>query len=565
MTESLPIPSPVIENDSLSHVVIDAGTLEFSAEDLTATGLLTPYGVKSRSNIGEFTVEAGAFELPEDLTGAALNIEHKREDVVGGLSKLWEQEQGLFASFKFANTPEGRAAFADAKEGKRKNLSVEASKVRIRDGKAISGRVFGAALVERPAFEGATLLAAEDTPDPTTDPDAYAAFLERVHADIAAALQLVAEELSKAPAEEPTPTAAPAEESESDDPKEIYMSDTTDAGAVPATLLASAPAAKDVDLSTVYAAMSNVKNGTQSADSETLLAALADITTPAHVTSGAIPETFAGKLWQGKRYNQRYISLANHIQGGIALGGRKGWKIDQGTALVQEVANAAQKVELPTGSASTSLYGSTLRKFGFAADVALEWQYLEGGADVLAAFWEGVVDSGAQAIDEAALKDLFTVASRGTGAALSRLVAPETYPTEYPAAMGQLIQGIELIADNNDDASFAVVNPVAWRQLLFTPKDQVPEFVEFGVGIGSGEASTGKVRVVKAPQSFFTGTTATAPQVLVGAKNAVEFREVHADINALEVAKFGVDRALVAFLETFVVRQESLALIGTKP
>lgn len=249
--------------------------------------------------------------------------------------------------------------------------------------------------------------------------------------------------------------------------------------------------------------------------------------------------------------------------GGISLGGRKGWKIDQGTALVKKVSNAAQKVELPTGTASTSLYGSTLDKYGFAADVALEWQYLEGGADVLAAFWEGVIDSYAKLSDEDALATIFAVASKNT-AALDRLVAPGTFPTEYPAAMGQLIQGIDLIADNGDDASFAIVNPAAWTQLLYTPKDMVPEFVEFGVGIGTGEGTTGKVRVVKAPQSFFTGTKAADAQVIVGAKNAIEIREQLAEIEALEVAKFGVDRAHVAFVESFVVRPESVALIGTK-
>lgn len=408
-------------------------------------------------------------------------------------------------------------------------------------------------------------------PDPDAEPDAYAAFLERIQADIAALMESVATHLSEAPAEEPEPAANPAEEINPDEDEEFStMSDSTNAGAVPATLLANTPASKDVDVNAVYSAMATIKSSatTQAADQESFLAALADVTSAAHVTSGAIQPTFAGKLWQGKRYASRYISLANHQQGGIALGGRKGWKIDQGTALVAEVGSAAQKVELPTGTATTSLYGSTLRKFGYAADVALEWQHLEGGAEVMQAFWEGVVDSGAQQLDEAALKDIFTVASRGTGTALSRLVAPGTYPAvaghDYPAAMGQIIQGIEAVSDANDDASFAIVNPAAWNQLLFTPKDLIPEFVEFSVGIGTGEASTGKVKVVKAPQSFFTGTVAANPQVIVGAKNAVEFREQHAEIDALEVAKFGVDRARVAFLETFVVRQESLVLIGTK-
>ncbi|MDT0142790.1 hypothetical protein [Microbacterium sp. PRC9] len=553
-------------------VVIDAGTLEFSAEDLTATGLLIPFGVKSRSNLGEFTFASGDVVLPSDLTGMSLNVEHKREDVVGAFSKVWEQPEGVMATFKYADTDAGRKAFEEGKSGKRKNLSAEVAKVRIRDGKALPGAaLFAAAQVEKPAFEGATLLAAEDTPDTVSATETSITWSTReVSEAIKTAVQEALAAFQNSPAEEAEvtePPANPAEESINTD-EEPVMATENEAGAVPATLLAGAAPVKkaqDVDLGTVFAAMSAVKNS-GSQEAETLLAALADIKVEASgglttAGSGVIPATFTGKLWQGKRYQQKYISLLNHQFGGINIAGRKGFKIAQGTALVSEVANAGQKVELPTGTATTSLVSSTLRKFGFAADYALEFQYLDGGEAVLQAFFEGVVDSGAKVIDEAALSTIFTVASKTT-TALDRLVAPGTYPTQYTAAMGQLIQGIDLVSDNGDDATFAIVNPFAWNQLLYTPKDLVPEFVEFGVGIGTGEATAGKVRVVKAPASFFTGLGAGKPQVIVGAKNAIEFREQHVEIDALEVAKFGVDRAMVAFLETFIVRPESVSIIG---
>ncbi len=547
-------------------ITIDAGTLEFSEEDLSATGLLTPYGVTARSNLGEFTVEPGVFTFSEDVTGNALNIEHRREDVVGALTKVWEQETGLFASFKFANTDEGREAFAAAKSGKRKNLSAEVAKVRIKDGKAISGRVFGAALVERPAFEGATLLAAEDTPDPTTEPDAYAAFLEKVHADIAAALEAVAAELSKAPAEDTTPPAAPAEETKSDDYEEFSMSDNTAAGAVPATLLANAPAAKntEVEPSTVFAAMHTVKNGIQgqTADAETLLAALSDITvnTTGGLTtsaSGVIQPAWVGKLWQGKRYERKYIDLGNHLYGGIQLGGRKGFTLDQGTALVQHW--NGNKTELPTGKGSTSTRASSLQKYGYAADVAREWFDLEGGAEVIQAFFEGVVDSYAEITDQDALAALMA-------AALPNLEAPGTYPAEYPATMGMLIDAIEAVQDANDDATFALVNPVAWRQLIQTPKDLVPEFVSFNFQTGGNGSADGKVQVRKAPAEAFTGLDATAPAIVAGAKNAIEFREqgqTPIQVDALDIARGGIDRAILGYLETFLVRPESFVAFGT--
>ena len=133
----------------------------------------------------------------------------------------------------------------------------------------------------------------------------------------------------------------------------------------------------------------------------------------------------------------------------------------------------------------------------------------------------------------------------------------------------QLIQAIEAISDADDDPAWAIVNPILWKQLLYTPKELLPEFVSLSVTAGTGEANVdGKVIVRKAPQSAFPGTKATDPQVAAGSKAAVEFKE-HGEtpiqIDAVEVAKFGVDRSVVGFLETFIVRPESTVLIGTKP
>lgn len=138
----------------MTEVIIDAGTLEFSADDMKATGLLIPYGVPARSNLGTFTFSAGDVTIPEDLTGMSLNSEHKRENVVGGFEAVHEQaDVGIIATFAFANTPAGRQAFADAKSGKRKNLSAEVAGVRIQGGKALPGAsLFAAAVVEKPAF-----------------------------------------------------------------------------------------------------------------------------------------------------------------------------------------------------------------------------------------------------------------------------------------------------------------------------------------------------------------------------------------------------------------------------
>ncbi|TFV82038.1 hypothetical protein E4V99_13980 [Microbacterium sp. dk485] len=578
----------------MDAVIIDAGTLEFSEEDLTATGLLVPYGVKARSNLGEFEVTPGAFEIPEDVLGSALNVEHKREEVVGGLSRVWEQpDAGLFASFKFRNDDRGRKAFEDARNGKRKNLSVEAAEVKISGGRAISGRVFGAALVERPAFAGATLLAAEDTEavqlDSTLGPD------EDGHLSVLSTSLPVDITVSTPEGEQATyaPEATPAEDNQ--EGGSIVTATAIEPGqspaatpAVPSTLLASAPTTpvdgitKAYELGTIFAAMATLKTpGSLDGDyaaAQTLLAELADIkvnatgglTTPA---SGVIQPAWVGKVWQGKKYERRFIDLATHLYGGINVSGRKGFKIDQGTALVQRW--GGNKSNMPTGTASTSTIAATRRAYGYAADIAREFWDLEGGQEVIEAFIQGVVDSYAKITDLDALTDIIGLGSGSVNANGvisadgSRILEADTedYPEEYSTAMGMVIDGIDAVTDADDDPGFVLVNRAAWRQLRFTPKDQVPEYVSFAVK-GTGDATADTVVVKRAPDAAFdaAGFDNTAPAVVSSAKTAIEFREqgeTPIRLDALDIARGGIDKAIVGYLETFPVRPEAVIAFGT--
>lgn len=569
----------------MEPVIIDAGTLTFNEDDLTATGLLIPFGVPARSNLGTFTFAAGDITIPTDYTGMSLNVEHKRENVVGGFTNAWEQPEGVMATFAYAKTDAGRQAFADGRSGKRKHLSAEVAHVRIKDGKALPGaNLFAAAQVEKPAFEGATLLAAEDTAPSEFDSPERAStsrYISEFTDEDGTRWRRVEENVSTTTVTKVTNDSdaeAPAE----DNPEggSTVTATATEPGqtpataAAPGTLLAGAAAQepKDVDLGTLFAAMATVKNGSDP-DAETLLAALSDIkynTTGGLTTSasGVLQPAWVGKLWQGKRYQRKYLDLFTHLYGGIQLGGRKGFKLNQGTALVQKW--SGNKSEMPSGTATTSVTGATVQPYGYAADYAREWWDLEGGAEVLQAFFEGVVDSYAKVTDEDGLRAVFTAASRAS-ADLDRLIAPGTFPAvaghDYPPAMGMVIQAIEAVSDADDDAASVVVNPTAWNQLLYTPKDLVPEYVSFGVTAGTGEGNAdGKVVVKKAADGFFPGLDPAAPQVLGGAKSAVEFREhgqTPIEIDALNIAKGGIDKARLGYLETFIVRPESLVLIGT--
>ena len=553
----------------------------FSRVDNTRTvkGLLLPFGELSRPSLSKtepVMFSAESVMIPRDPNAVTLNDEHDRFNPLGRATSLEVTEAGVVAEFSIFDTEEGDAYLA--KPEKRK-LSAEMGSLVRSGAKAIRARLTGAAVCTEGAFESAALFSL--APGVTAETEATTDLDTTLSPDEDGHLPVLSTELPEditvtTPAGETanyTPDSAPADE---EAPKKEENMTASTAGQTPAALVTPdiAPPVQDVNLHAVFSAMAAVKAGVQVEDNEGALFALADIKTTgsgALPAAGVVQPAWVGKLWQGKDYVRKYLPLNNHTFGPIEIGGRAGFRLDQGTALVQK--RGGEKTELPTGSASTSKRESTRESYGYAADVAAEWTYLSGGAEILESFWKGVANSYAKVTDEEALATMFRVASRDEGAALSRRVAPGSLPAGTPAnsayypGVVQLIQAIEAISDADDDPAWAVVNPVLWSQLIFTPKDLLPEFVSLAVGVGTGEANVdGKITVRKAPQSAFIGTKATDPQVIAGSKNAIEFRELGTtpiQIDALNVAKFGVDRATVGFLETFVVRPEATVFIGT--
>lgn len=563
-------------------IEIEGGEVLANLEDRTITGRLIPFGEEGRTNVGRFMVEAGAVDLADaiaDPSVIGLNLDHDRSANVGHGVRVWEQPDGVYCTWRVARTPRGDAALADALDpaGHRRRLSGEFGPAVIKAGKLVAGkaRLWGSALVPKGAFDGAMVLAA-DTPDETPEhleleePTLPDDITVTTPAGESAVYTPEAEEAEE-PTEEEGSTVTATIEAEVTTPAGQVLASAP--ATIPPTLTGTAPKSNkqpdDIDLRQVFAAMAQVKNGTQTdaADALQVLAALSDIKYNASgglTTAGSniLQTTWVGKLWQGRRYVRKYIDLVAHFYGGIALGGRAGFTIDQGTALVQHW--SGNKAAIPSGTASTARKASSLEKYGYGADVAREWYDLEGGAEVIQAFWEGVVESYAMITDADALDDIFATAA---GSSLANLVAPDTFPEEYSDAMGMLIQGIDLVEDAGDVPSFAIVNSAARTQLRYTPKDLVPEFVTFTVAPEGEGTADGRVKVVTAPDSAFVGLDATEPAVLVGAKNGIEFREqgtTPIQIDAVNVANGGLDKAVVGYLETFVVRPESYVLIGTE-
>lgn len=524
----------------MPDITIDAGTLTANRTERIVTGLLVPFGEECASNLGRFTFDAGVLDLPQDLTGMSLNVEHERERVVGAPVILTQDDRGVVATFRIASTPAGDQALDDIATGRRRHLSAEVANVRIKDGRGVAGRLFAAALVEHPAFPSATLLAAAaDTDDrpadtdvdrPAEDPD------QPADADRP-------DEPADRPADEDTPEAADTEPAD-DQEEDGAMPDPT----VPATLQATDPARRGPSLNEVFEAITNVRKGQD--PTGTLLAVLSDIKVSgagALPIAGVLQPAWLGELWSGRAYVRKIMPLIRN--GAIRAIDEKGFNVT--VPAVQPW--AGNKSDIASGTGSTTLSSSVFQPWGIAFDIAREFFDIPGNNEVIDAFLRGVTESYARVTDEWTNDQLVGSAT---------IVAPGTYPTDYPSALGKLIQGIAAVEDAGDTPTFAIANDLAWTELLYTPRDKVPEFITFTVGTDSTGTADGRVRVVKGS----TGIDDTS-SVLVGSSAAAHVNELPGasplNLDALDLARGGVDRAVIGYTQYLADHPEGLVIVGT--
>lgn len=537
-------------------IEIEGGEVLANLEDRTISGRLIPYGEEGRTNLGRFMVEAGAVDISEALEDASvigLNIDHERSQNTAYATRVWEQADGIYASWKIAKTKRGDQVLADATapDGKRKRLSGEFGPAVIRDGKLVPGhaRLWGAAVVERGAFPGAMVLAA-DTPDIETTPATPAITTEESESTVTNEVQAGA-----------TPTA----------PEQVLATVPTAATVPDAYLPTAEITPRPVNIRDVYAAISAVKINPNDSEARQVLAALTDIKISG---SNALPTTdvlrpnWLGQLYDGIPYVREYITLGT--QGtNISAAGKKGFKVNRGTsgspiASSAGIPNggtwAGNKTEINSYNGWTETASSSLRRFAVGHDIAREFYDLPGGEEVVAAFLQLVVEDYMYWSDMWALYDI----NANAGAP----VAAGTYPSNYPAALGQLIQGILAVKARKSDGrrdvpTFAIANDLAYSQLIYAAggDTNLPAFVNLAISTASNGTVDGNVQVVQGD----TGITGTA-SVIVGSGRSIEFDELAGGpliVDALNIALGGVDRAVHGYLQTFVNRAEALVRIGT--
>lgn len=558
----------------MDPIEIEGGEVLASLEDRTITGLLIPYNELGRTNVGQFQVDAGVIQIPADPSVVGINTDHDRYSPVGRATRIWEEPtKGILASFSIANTPEGDAALADARNpnGKRRRLSGE-FRTGIKAGRATGGILSGAALVVQGAFKSAAVLAS-DTPDlsePVPESSSTSQYTDRFTDADGVEWERVSTSTSNT-----TVTKVSGDNTDKED-EETPVGDqdttTVNAGIAPATITGRTPAAVTtprVNKLEVLAAFASFQTGgIPSREAHDVLAALADITTTGAAGlpgAGVVQPNWIGLIDLGVEYVREYITLCK-LGTDITFGGKKGYIAGANTKAAPRFPTsgdwAGDKKEIATGKGWTAALESKRYQYARGADIAREFFDLPGGLELIDGFLKELVTDHLMWSDEKARQTIVNTA----GAPIAPKVYPGVDGHDYAGAMGQLIQGILLVkrrkADGKRDIpTYAIANEEAYEELVYTPKDLIPEFVTFTVGTDGRATADGKVLVIQGD----TGVQQSS-SVIVGADYAIEFDELPGGplhVDALDLARGGVDKAIHGYLQEFVKRPEAVVHVGT--
>jgi hypothetical protein len=596
------MPRQTIESMPLT---LAGGTLLATQDDRTFQSRLVPFGEVATSNLGRFEVGPGVLQLPADPTRTMVwNDGHDRERPVGVTTLLAERADGIWASVRIADGPEGDAMVGDIRAGRRNRVSVEAADMVIDAGRAIAGRVFGAAIVSegrQGAFPSATLLAmapdtlladdAADIADPTDPTQAHYTTMnidpvtgetfetettveETTETDPETGAQVVTRTTTD------TTTITPGTPAESDPNVTAQPAATAPAAApllaqrrpgtvVPAGILAGrrtserTPAApRTVDRRTLYAMLAAAaprgRGQAWNADIVaklleprvvgSLYAELSDVTFDAAGSpNDMIVPQWIGELWSGRAFQRRWAPLFN--QGTLTSDSVKGWRwVSKPEVDLYE----GNKTDVPSNEFETESYDEPAQPIAGAHDVDRRYRDFN-----VTDFWDGYFTAMTESY---ARKSDAYVATRLFAAGNTTSVAGGVVPTGVSPVMAKIVDGALAVLDE-DLPSFAVVTRADFRDLALTREQDNLAFLNTSLGLEEGAIES--FRIVPAA----AGTTAleTGNKTLVGCRSAATVHELAGSpirVEGLDMSKGGIDPGLFGYIALATHNPAALAVVS---
>lgn len=503
------------------------GRLEASLTDRTLTGVLLPYNEPGQTNLGRLEATADTrLEVAELVT---LNVEHEPTRPIGFCTGLEDTPAGLRATWRVVDTHAGTDALTEAAAGLRCGLSAEVEPIVVKDGRIISGTLVAAGLVVRPAFNSARLAAADatvpDMGDPPTDPAEPLEVvidgepLEDVETVDVTATRITITTTTDTPAEPPAEKGNP-------------MTATAAPTAQTRALVASAPA--PIDSNRLFAAFAE-------AGRTRLNAALADVVPANIIGQSDTQPQYVGELWNGKAYERKIVPLLT--AGTLTSFKVAGWR----WVTKPEVAlYAGNKQPIPSNPVATEPADVDAQRIAGGHDIDRKYRDF-GNAEFWESYFKAMTESYARVSDNYTLTALATVAPDVVGGAVPSGVAP---------GLVKIVDGALAILDATDTVpNWALVATDLWRAMLLTRSDDAMAYLNAALGLEDGTAGAFNIRPSNA---------LTAGSVLVGCKSAATVHELPGSpirVEAIDVAKGGIDEALFGYIAVNVHDEAGLALV----
>lgn len=473
--------------------------------DLELDYVLLPYGQEGGTSLGKLTASAGALTLPQDPATVAVNMEHDYKRPVGFFASLTETADKLLARVKFLDTTAGRDAYTEAKAKARQGISVEVANPVIRAGKLLAGALSGAGVCVRPAYPDALMIA--------SDHGELAAQAQAVADDAQAVADALAAEQPNAPTDTTTTTNA------GDNVPQPTVTAAEPTGPAGSTLTASTQV-KESGLALLTAALT----ANASAEPRQLVAALNGIVS-GDVFDVVAPPSYAGELWTGRDYAQRFMPLIGHADLTSSEVIQWGWDeepdvFDYAGDLAEVGSNPVSAKKIPT----------TASRLASAHDVDRIHSDFRNPA-----FWESFYK--ARAKNYAKRMDAKALAAIQGAAGAASTVPSGSTPFKA------LIRGARQVLEYGVP-TFAIVGGDLYEEMLDTLDTGKLAFLQASLGLEGGTLEN--FQIVGAPDSV----ASMAGKVIVGAKQAVVAHELPGApirVEAQDIAHGGITTGVFGY------------------